>query len=186
MTTLTSSTCTIPSILSKAEHGARASLSREGVFELNWPNYRERDILIDTLELEADPYDLAIRGNNVRARGTLGFDSASPIPELEWDHMSTTLYAIVINQGGKAAQNLVSTVNGIGLRKSSANIVKPAPLTDVRFGFEARVYVKMGHLWVRSAWEFFHGEAKVASFDMLSIGVQRDYEELQAKRSPGQ
>lgn len=171
-----------PKELAKIEKGDSVLLSKKQVYDYNYPNYSAEDIIVEKMKFEISEYDHSFKGNRVQVEGACVFDKNSNIPELKWEHVSSTIFILAINQGGKAAQNYTSTVNGIALRKLSCNIRKPAPLKDITFKFDSKIYVKMKSLWVHSYWDFFHKDKKIADFDVLSLGIQRDYTGVIARK----
>ena len=98
---MSTTTDSVPTILARSYDGIRTTLSRQDVFDLNASNYLQRDILIDGVEMDVEAYDPPLNSNRVTVSGTFALDTTSAIPELPWDHMSTTLYAIVITRAAR-------------------------------------------------------------------------------------
>lgn len=158
-------------------NGLNVRLEKSDIFELNFPNYNYCDIVINELELSAMPYDPKINGNEVTGKGRCSF-TGSTFPEATWEHIPANLFQIIVNQAGKAAQSITTTVNGIALRGCKSENKKPASPNDITFTKNSRVFIKAKQLFVRAYFEFFENNEKVAKYETLSIGMQRDYSEL--------
>lgn len=166
--------------VASGDHGT--SIDKKQIYEYNYPNYAWDDVIVDNLHFKFTPFLSELNGNKASVTGTCHFSPNSGIPELGWDHISGTIYMIVITQAGKASQNYCSTMNGGALRNIEGSIKKQAPLRDISFAFESDVFVKRGALWIRSMWNFYHQKNKVAHFDVLSFGIERDYSRLEKKK----
>lgn len=180
----------VPPEIKKIERGLKETLSKKKLFELNFPNYDLRDIVISEMTMDVSPYSPDINGNLALIKGSIDF-SGSSFPEAQWEHIPANLLLTVINQGGKASQAHACSKKGIALRQiKKAKIAEPAPFTDLTFEFDSKTFVheqirrgeKIEMLFVDSEWRFLHKGRKFAYYELRSIGVNRDYSNLEARK----
>ncbi len=158
-------------------NGLEVTLDKEAIFEYNYPNYDLCDIVVNELTLQADPYNPEIHGNEVTGYGKCSFDG-STFPEAVWEHIPGNFFQLIINQAGKAAQSVTTTLNGIALRSAKSENRKPTHPHNLEFIKKSRVFIKAGQVFVRAKFDFFQDSKKVAHYETLSIGMERDYSEL--------
>ncbi|MBL0318903.1 MAG: hypothetical protein IPP74_06405 [Alphaproteobacteria bacterium] len=170
-----------PTSLARIKDGKRIILDREEIYKFNIPNYKLKDILIERFELDIKPYDYIKCCNIVHTKGVcIDFSQASSennsFPELCWEHMSMTLLSVIITQAGRVSHNLCSDGrNGVALRFLEMNFRRQAPMNDITFAAEAKIYERKNEVWADSTWRFYHSSKKFADFNITSRGVLRDY-----------
>ena len=71
-------------------------------------------------------------------------------------------------------------MNGIALRSARSENKRAANPHHIEFVKKSRVFIKAGQLFVKARFDFFQDGNKVANYETLSIGMQRDYSDLLA------
>ncbi len=174
---------TSDSLLYKVRDGGVLQLNRKQFLHYNYPNFEERDILIEEAEMRISPYNPARKDNIVHKAGKCRFPANSSFPEVQWDHMAASLLVTIITQGGKAGHNICTDINGVGMLSCDLSIRRAAPLHDVTFTMDSRIYERQGRAWSKSDWRFFQAGKEFASAKVLACGIMRDYTKLMKNRS---
>ncbi len=171
-------------LLDNVKDGLTQVLNRDEIHRMNMPNYAQEDILIDRVSFEIDPYDSALKGNNILAKGDIRIPDNTSFPEAKWTHVSGTLLTVFITQVGKIAHNLCSPINGVGMVQCDLKITKQATFENLSFIAKSQIISRMGHVWSNTTWEFYNDKNEIfASAFTKSRGVQRDYSEVYKNRN---
>lgn len=172
------------SLLYKVRDGGVLNLTRKQFLHYNYPNFEEKDILIEEAVMTISPYNPARKDNVVHLSGKCRFPANSNFPEIQWDHIAASLLTTIITQGGKAGHNICTDINGVGMLSCDLSIRRAAPLYDMTFTMDSRIYERQGRAWSLSEWRFSQGGKEFAAAKkVLACGIMRDYSKLMKNRS---